>query len=56
MPFGCDNAFNDASINYANMDIMIEYWNDISDTSNENVEFIYSTPSRFINSIKSKKK
>lgn len=46
--YGCDFAFTQAQINYFFMDNVIRHWNQ----ENENIKMFYSTPTKYLNSIK----
>ena len=51
LPFGCDSAYNDASQNYQSIDKVIQYWNDLSDKTNQNVVMLYSTPNMYVREL-----
>lgn len=46
--YGCDFAFTQAQINYFFMDNVIRHWNQ----ENENIQMFYSTPSKYLDSLK----
>lgn len=46
--YGCDFAFTQAQINYFFMDNVIRHWNQ----ENPNIQMFYSTPVKYINSLK----
>lgn len=46
--YGCDFAFTQAQINYFFMDAVINHWNQ----ENPNINMFYSTPDRYLKSIK----
>ena len=52
LPFGCDFAYNDASQNYQSIDKIIQYWNDLSFKTDQNVFISYSTPHDYLRALR----
>ena len=49
-PFGCDMAYVDAEMNYIITDQLFEVWNELG--YNDEIEIIYSTPTKYLASMK----
>lgn len=49
-PFGCDMAYVDAEMNYIITDQLFEMWNELG--YNDDIEIRYSTPTKYLESIK----
>ena len=49
-PFGCDMAYVDAEMNSSITDQLYEVWNELG--YNDEIEIIYSTPTKYLASMK----
>jgi hypothetical protein len=48
VPFGCDFSFQNARLNFEQMDLAIDYLNQVND---QNIVFLYSTPQQFVDAL-----
>lgn len=49
LPWGCDSAFSDASLDFGQMDKVIQFTNRLN---TKNITFMYSTPSKYLEMLK----